>query len=712
MAQAFPSMTEEIIGCIECIICKEDMIDPKDLPCQHTFCLKCIEKVVETNAPSRRIPCPVCRDIWEVPPNGPTELKTHRLMNQLLNIKKKRDAGSKTKTKICEKHPDEPLKLFCKTDNSILCYECLVKHHFGHNYIEIAQGAELHEMKLRTKIEASVKMLRKRADILEVEKDLLKQVHADRLSVEEAIKEAFNSIIKSITKHQNTEIDEECLRNSIATKESKLAKLDAIKIESGHVDIIRICETLDHEHEGLPKSFNNQAAIILALRYKPSTISEGHVVFGKLAAEKQPLHVPIGQLTPIQLEELSSKRLAHGELSSGRSALEDLPGELINKQTTPEKLSSVQIAHGEFPRRQLHSPEEQIVLRQYFPGEHSPGEPVPRQTDPRGEFSTSEEPAFELIGPGQTPPRQHSTPETLDPPKELVLNISDQRTPVEYAWNIGPGSLPPKLTIRQINPPGQPPPEQITKGELEQHELIVQGQLNHENVDDIYPADFCQDTLSPKQPSSLDDISLGQLAAEQNRTSFKSELESLVEQNLFLDSIQPADNFPIQLIDIAPHQVYSDQHFQRDLAPEPRHPGQLPKTLSNNSKCLARARASNNERTPKLTTNNKTSKEGLPRLVKTPDEGRVEKANRPQANTKDAEAVHSKVPSESITTYSNTSKNNTPMESTESDTHNTMIHARGQHRSELDVYLEQDIYTSNNFDHERIKKSDATDKSP
>ena len=54
----------------ECCICTEVMWDPRVLPCQHTFCLKCLLEWGKDKQPGNRLPCPLCRKQFIIPANG------------------------------------------------------------------------------------------------------------------------------------------------------------------------------------------------------------------------------------------------------------------------------------------------------------------------------------------------------------------------------------------------------------------------------------------------------------------------------------------------------------------------------------------------------------------------------------------------------------------------------------------------------------------
>ena len=59
--------TEGIHKELECPICLETLKKPKLLSCTHTFCLKCLEKIlIKEDDEKKSIRCPTCREITEV----------------------------------------------------------------------------------------------------------------------------------------------------------------------------------------------------------------------------------------------------------------------------------------------------------------------------------------------------------------------------------------------------------------------------------------------------------------------------------------------------------------------------------------------------------------------------------------------------------------------------------------------------------------------
>ncbi|KAL7667508.1 hypothetical protein ACOME3_010504 [Neoechinorhynchus agilis] len=104
-----------------CPICLDTFKDPRALPCCHTFCCQCIEKIVENE---RRISCPCCRRVFNL--NGkPSDVlyRNHRAAT-LIELKPI-EIQSPKKCDSCE---NAALDL-CFHYNRSACQNCVVSHH-------------------------------------------------------------------------------------------------------------------------------------------------------------------------------------------------------------------------------------------------------------------------------------------------------------------------------------------------------------------------------------------------------------------------------------------------------------------------------------------------------------------------------------------------------------------------------------------------------
>ncbi|KAL4216931.1 hypothetical protein ACF0H5_023391 [Mactra antiquata] len=69
---------------VECPICFEQFTSPKVLPCQHTFCLRCLESHHRSNGGGNRIRCPECRTEHQIPSNRISEFPTSVAIQRLI----------------------------------------------------------------------------------------------------------------------------------------------------------------------------------------------------------------------------------------------------------------------------------------------------------------------------------------------------------------------------------------------------------------------------------------------------------------------------------------------------------------------------------------------------------------------------------------------------------------------------------------------------
>src|SRR6476469_1729208 len=99
---AATSMSKVIDELTECVICAETFTSPKVLPCQHSFCLKCLQTYGEENIPGDQLPCPLCRTVFTVPQAGFEGLPNNYFVNKLLIVRKVSTEEKKVEKKFCD----------------------------------------------------------------------------------------------------------------------------------------------------------------------------------------------------------------------------------------------------------------------------------------------------------------------------------------------------------------------------------------------------------------------------------------------------------------------------------------------------------------------------------------------------------------------------------------------------------------------------------
>ena len=144
---------------LKCPICLDTYTEPKQLQCSHSYCKKCLVKlVVQDQQGQLFLTCPTCRQVTSVPVNGLTGLQPAFHVNNLLEIKETLTANQKSAeinvTHFCSEH-DKELELFCKTCGKLICLKCAItgEKHENHTYVELTEAFVKYKEELASLLE-------------------------------------------------------------------------------------------------------------------------------------------------------------------------------------------------------------------------------------------------------------------------------------------------------------------------------------------------------------------------------------------------------------------------------------------------------------------------------------------------------------------------------------------------------------------------------
>jgi len=117
----------------KCSICLDDIVDPKSLPCLHTFCLKCIRGHCRNNSSGDQVNCPICRTLFAIPHPGVEQLKSNFFIEGLVEAKKgSRGAGESdgVSCEVCngDTNPSRAATVYCSGCSQTLCGSCSKIH--------------------------------------------------------------------------------------------------------------------------------------------------------------------------------------------------------------------------------------------------------------------------------------------------------------------------------------------------------------------------------------------------------------------------------------------------------------------------------------------------------------------------------------------------------------------------------------------------------
>ncbi|XP_067419830.1 zinc finger protein RFP-like [Emydura macquarii macquarii] len=215
-----------------CPICLEYFTEPVALECGHNFCRACITEC--WGGSNTDVSCPQCRQAVQH-----RNLRPNRQLANVVEIVKRlsfkvtKGAGGE---RACWEH-QEPLKLFCKEDQTPICVVCdRSRAHKSHRVVPIQEAAE----EYKENIQAHLKTRRE-----EREKFLGFKVTAEVKSQE---------YLKQIEKERQKIVSEfQQLRQLLEEQErlllAQLEKLNKKIVKIQNENITKLCEEISHLSE-------------------------------------------------------------------------------------------------------------------------------------------------------------------------------------------------------------------------------------------------------------------------------------------------------------------------------------------------------------------------------------------------------------------------------------------------------------------------------
>ncbi|XP_053842335.1 tripartite motif-containing protein 59 [Vidua macroura] len=111
---------------LTCPICYDTFVEPRVLPCSHTFCGPCLRDLLQ---PGPGFSCPSCRALVAVPAAGLEALPINFALKAVIEKCQQEERAPG----MCRAHPRQPLNIYCLQDRRLVCGQCLtVGKHRGH----------------------------------------------------------------------------------------------------------------------------------------------------------------------------------------------------------------------------------------------------------------------------------------------------------------------------------------------------------------------------------------------------------------------------------------------------------------------------------------------------------------------------------------------------------------------------------------------------
>ncbi|XP_028458251.1 tripartite motif-containing protein 16-like [Perca flavescens] len=288
-----------------CSICLDLLKDPVTTPCGHSYCMNCIKSHWDVEDCKSSYSCPQCRQsftprpvllkstmladlVEELKKTGlqaaPADhcyagaedvacdvctgrkLKAHKSCLQCLasycekhlqlhfeseTFKKHKlvEPSKKLQENVCSRH-DEVMKMFCRTDQQLICYLCPVEEHKGHDTVSAA--AERAER--QRELEGSRQNIQQRIQDREKDVKLLQQqAEAINLSADKAVEDSekiFTELIRLLEK-RSSDVKQQ-VRSQQKREESRVRELqekleqEITELKRKDAELKKLSHTEDH----------------------------------------------------------------------------------------------------------------------------------------------------------------------------------------------------------------------------------------------------------------------------------------------------------------------------------------------------------------------------------------------------------------------------------------------------------------------------------
>ncbi|CAG2232226.1 TRIM2_3 [Mytilus edulis] len=242
----YEDFNDSFLTCGTCL-CVYDNIEhsPKLLPCSHTVCRSCLDRIVESQIhDTGYFRCPICREHIGIPRSGVATFPPSFLVNQLLDLmsRQRRDVIPK-----CSTHNNQEL-LFCETCDSVFCTLCAGGEHNGrgaseHTVIPFSIAIKRMSEILLYKAHLCIKNLNHAYDTVSSE---MQNLESSVEKTVEGINRSFQDLIALVDKRRH-----ECLQWVRKIREEKRKnlreQLDIIQAEKEKVQ--SECDGLQYQVE-------------------------------------------------------------------------------------------------------------------------------------------------------------------------------------------------------------------------------------------------------------------------------------------------------------------------------------------------------------------------------------------------------------------------------------------------------------------------------
>uniref|UniRef100_A0A3B5L9N2 RING-type domain-containing protein n=1 Tax=Xiphophorus couchianus TaxID=32473 RepID=A0A3B5L9N2_9TELE len=222
---------------LSCSICLDLMKDPATIPCGHSYCLACIGSYWD--AAEENPSCPQCRQRFSPRPVLVRSSVLAELVEEKRKRKKRKSGPQALEDSVFPLH-SEVMKIFCRTDQSCICYLCLMDEHKGHQTLSAAAEMSNKQKELAARLQDVQRRIQGREQEVEKLQQVEKDIHR---SADEALRNAekiFTAVKQQIRSRQESEVNkvkelQEVLEEEIRDLRRRAAMVEELQQTSDHI---------------------------------------------------------------------------------------------------------------------------------------------------------------------------------------------------------------------------------------------------------------------------------------------------------------------------------------------------------------------------------------------------------------------------------------------------------------------------------------------
>ena len=249
----------KITAQLECSVCLDTLTDAKLLPCFHSFCEKCLERLVVQDRDGHNLCCPTCRRTTPLPPTGVSglqtdfhaehlfeiretlakmkepqntqcekckkfkatgfcrdcakfvcekctemhetweELATHQIVStDVIEVEAANLVPPTKKVAHCPKHSENILKIYCETCGELICSDCTIRLHQGHNYDLVTDTFQRHKGEIVSSLQPVKQHLATVNEAIQSMDTRKQDIEEQRMTIEADIHKQINHLLQAL----------------------------------------------------------------------------------------------------------------------------------------------------------------------------------------------------------------------------------------------------------------------------------------------------------------------------------------------------------------------------------------------------------------------------------------------------------------------------------------------------------------------------------